>query len=353
MSEAEILFEQTGKLGLITLNRPKALNALTLSMVRDMRAQLQRWAEDDGIAAVMVQGAGEKGFCAGGDIRALHDSGRDGTDYFLQFFADEYRCDAAVAHFPKPYIALVDGVSMGGGVGVSAHGSHRIVTDRTVFAMPETGIGLIPDVGGSYFLPRMPGRFGRYMALTGARLKAPECLYCGYGTHFLPTEKIGDLAEKLGGLDFGTDAHAAVDAFLADYAGAASEAQIDQETINTLFDGDSLEVLIETLEQAGDDWARKQAQILRGKSPTSLKLTFKQIEEGAALGIDQCLQMEYRIVSRIREGHDFYEGVRAVIIDKDNAPAWEPARLEDVPDTEIERYFASLGEKELDLNARS
>ncbi len=344
----EIVFETRGGLGIITLNRPKALNALTLPMVEIMEPTLRAWAGNPAIQAVAILGAGEKGFCAGGDIRALHDSGKEGTPYALDFFAQEYRADLAVHDFPKPYIAFMDGITMGGGVGVSVHGAFRVVTDRTSFAMPETGIGLIPDVGGSYFLPRLPGRLGMFMALTGARLKAADCLYAGIGTHFMTAERIEAVLADLANADLARGAKGKVDEILKGHAedpGTAPLASVRPE-IDRLFAADSVEGVAGALRADGGDWAAKQLQILQGKSPTSLKLAFRQLAEGANLTMVQCLAMEYRLVSRIMGAHDFYEGVRAVIIDKDNAPQWQPSEIDGVDDRDIAAYFTDLGDAE-------
>lgn len=347
----EVVFSVEGGIGHILLNRPKALNALTHGMCVAMKEKLDAWADDDTIEAIMIEGAGEKGFCAGGDIRAVHDSGREGTDYWRKFFSDEYRMNAAMFHFDKPYIALIDGIVMGGGVGVSEPGTHRIVTERTMYAMPETGIGLIPDVGGSYFLSRLPGQLGQYLGLTGARIRAADCLYAGVADAFVPSEKIEDLkaelrATHIAGVD---DVDRIVEKFKAEPTADGSEAPLKEvrERIERAFAGATVEEILEALETSGDDWDSQMAATLVTKSPTSMKLSHRLIHEGAGLDFNQALQMEFRIVSRIMEGHDFFEGVRAVIIDKDNAPVWKPARLDQVSDAEIDRYFASLGDEEL------
>jgi enoyl-CoA hydratase len=341
---SEVLFEQRGSLGLITLDRPKALNALTWDMARAMQAQLDRWATDDALKAVVVRGAGEKAFCAGGDIRALYESGKAGTPYALDFYRDEYVLDATIKHYPKPYVALVHGIVMGGGVGVSVHGSHRVAEETTLFAMPETGIGLFPDVGGSYFLPRCPGETGMYLALTGARLKTADTLTAGIATHFAPREKWDLLIARLA--DGKTP-----DAALADLAEEVPGAFLAEHraVIDRCFAKDSVEAILDALDAEHTDWARDTVKIIRTKSPTSLKVAFRQIREGAKLEFDDCMRMEYRMVIRIVAGHDFYEGVRATIIDKDGAPKWSPPDLTGVRDADIAGYFAPLGEKELKL----
>lgn len=342
--ENEVLFERRGAIGLITLNRPKALNALTHAMCLEMKTQLDAWAIDAGVKAVVIRGAGERAFCAGGDIRALYDSGNAGTPYALEFYRDEYVLDAAIKHFPKPYIALIHGIVMGGGVGVSVHGSHRIAGEAAMFAMPETGIGLFPDVGGSYFLPRCPGQIGMYLALTGARLKTADTLYAGIATHFVAAAKWDDLVARLGDGMAPDEALKVVGEtvpgdFLCEHRAA----------IDRVFAGNSVEEILAALDGEHTDWASDTASVIRTKSPTSLKIAFRQIREGAKLGFDDCMRMEFRMVNRIIAGHDFYEGVRATILDKDGAPKWKPAALGDVTEADVCAYFAPLDNKELPL----
>jgi len=342
--DAEVLFEKRGALGLITLNRPKALNALTHGMCVSMKTQLDTWSQDDAVKAVAVRGAGDRAFCAGGDIRALYESGKGGTPYALNFYRDEYVLDAAIKQYSKPYIALIHGIDMGGGVGVSVNGKYRVAGETMVFAMPETGIGLFPDVGGSYFLPRCPGQLGMYLGLTGARLKAADSLYAGIATHFVQIAKWDGLLDALAG---GVEADAAIanlresvpDTFLSEHRSA----------IDRIFAANSIEDILAGLDAEHEDWADDAAKTIRAKSPTSLKLTFRQLREGAKLEFDDCMRMEYRMVNRIVAGRDFYEGVRATIIEKDGAPKWQPAELAQVSDADIAAYFAPLGEKELKL----
>jgi len=342
--EAEVLFERRGALGLITLNRPKALNALTREMCLAMKAQLDAWASDDAAKTVAIRGSGERAFCAGGDIRSLYDSGKAGTPYALEFYRDEYVLDTAIKRYPKPYVALISGIVMGGGVGVSVHGSHRVADETTTFAMPETGIGLFPDVGGSYFLPRCAGEIGMYLALTGARLKTADCLYAGIATHFVPAAKRDALIEGLAAGQppdavLGGVCETVPDTFLADHRAA----------IDAIFAKPSVEAILAALDADHTDWSRDTARIIRTKSPTSTKLTFRQLRKGREMSFEDCMRMEYRMVHGIVAGHDFYEGVRAAIIDKDGTPKWQPSALEAVTDTDIEAYFKPLGNKELPL----
>ncbi len=347
--QGEVLFSVEGRLGIITLNRPKALNALTRDMCVAIRRRLDVWKEDERIAAVLIEGAGERAFCAGGDVVRVARSAREGSDEWFRFFRDEYRMNSAIGHFPKPYVALLDGIVMGGGFGVSVHGRFRVASERILFAMPETGLGLIPDVGGGHVLPRLPGRTGHYLALTGYRAKAADSHWLGVATHVTPASRFGELKAALVALP---DLHdpqalrALLDSFHEDPGEAplaGRRAEIDRH-----FAHDRVEEVLESL--AGDDgeWARATRGELAGKSPTSLKLTAEQLRRGATLDLDEDLRMEFRIVNRIMtRGHDFFEGVRAILIDKDRNPKWNPARIEDVRDDEIAEYFASLGEREL------
>ncbi len=347
--EPEVIFEKRGTIGYVLLNRPKALNALTLDMVMAMTNRLRRWSDDEEIAAVVIDGAGEKGFCAGGDIRALYDSGKAGTDYWYRFYSNEYRLDTLIQEYPKPFIALMNGITMGGGVGVSVNGSYRIATEATVFAMPETGIGLIPDVGGSCFLPKLKGRAGIYLGLTGARLRGPDCVAVGIATDFMAERDLEKLVDDLSRIDPEGDLHAQVGEVIARYAEQdfASPYSSIQESVDELFAGGSVQTIISALEANGDEWAMKTLATIRSKSPTSVLVTFEQLKRGKLLSFRDGMAQELRCVMKIRTSHDFYEGVRAVIIDKDNEPKWKPARLEDVTSESIEAHFADIGKQEL------
>jgi len=336
----DIVYDVAGGIAVATLNRPDALNALTLAMVRDFYPRLEDWAADAAVRAVVVRGAGDRAFCAGGDIRALYD-GR-GTVFTADFFREEYRLNHAIFRYPKPYVALMDGITMGGGVGLSVHARHRVISEATVFAMPETGIGLFPDVGGSYFLPRMPGEPGMYVALTGARLRAADCLFAGIGDVFVPQARHEAL---IAALRDGGDVAATLAAFAGD-AGPASLAE-HKATIDRCFSGDSVEGILAALEGEGGEWARKTLDAMSGKSPTSQKIAFRQIRAGATLEFEDCMRMEYRLSQRVMAAHDFFEGVRAVVIDKDQSPAWRPESLAAVSDADIDAYFAPLDDAAL------
>ncbi|WP_416899242.1 MAG: enoyl-CoA hydratase/isomerase family protein [Minwuia sp.] len=346
-TDDEIVFGREGGLGTVLLNRPKALNALTHEMCVALDKQLRDWATDGGIKAVLVKGAGEKAFCAGGDIRKLYDEGRAGGRYPYDFYHDEYITNALIHYFPKPYVSFLDGIVMGGGCGVSIPGSHRIATERVMFAMPETGIGLFPDVGGSFFLSRCPGRVGEYLALTGARLKAADCVHAGVADWHVPSDRLIELETALKDADL-TDferASAVIATFAAD-PGEAPLAQM-QTGIDRLFSGDSVEAILAALDDDGGEWAAKQASIIRAKSPTSSKIALRQVREGAKRDFHGCMQMEWRMVNRIIAGHDFYEGTRATVIDKDQAPKWQPPSLEQVSEADVDAYFAPLDDGDL------
>lgn len=335
-----------GRAGRIVLDRPKALNALTLDAVRAMRRALDAWATDPAVTRVVVEGAGEKAFCAGGDIRRLVEAGRAGQrEEAHAFWREEYELNALIEAYPKPYVSLIDGIVMGGGVGISLHGSHRVAGERYLFAMPEVGIGFFPDVGASFKLPRLPGVVGTWLALTGARIGPADGLAMGLATHAVASAAIAEIrARLLSGED--------VDAVLAEHARDPGPAPIEAKaaTIDAAFRADTVEAILARLDEAaasGDAIAAETAQTMRSKSPTSLKIALRQMREGAGLDFRQAMKMEFRIVSRMLDGHDFYEGVRAVLIDKDHAPRWSPARLEEVDEAAIDAYFAPLGDDEL------
>ncbi len=348
---AEILFSQTNDFGVITLNRPDALNALTWNMVTLMRAKLIEWERSPAIKAVLVKGAGEKAFCAGGDIRWLYENARRDVEHACGFFREEYRLNALIYHYSKPYVALIDGIVMGGGVGVSVHGDFRVAGDRTLFAMPETGIGMFTDVGGGHFLPRLHDGLGLYYALTGARAKAADCVAAGVATHYVASDQQATLEKELLNLALGAHPHAAIEAALDEFSGDPGEAHVNQirPALKRLFGGhQTFDAFYAALTSDGHDVAGDMLRILKRMSPTSLRLTFEQLRRGRALDFDENMKMEFRLVNRVMRGHDFYEGVRALIVDKDKAPRWSPASIEGVSDADISKYFEPL-ENELSL----
>lgn len=346
-----VLIARQGSVGRITLNRPEALHALNLPMCETILAALKAWHGDPAIALVMIDHAeGTRGFCAGGDIRMLAESGAGDASEARAFFAAEYRMNVAIERFPKPVLALVDGVTMGGGVGISVHGSHRVATERTLFAMPETGIGLFPDVGGGWFLPRLRGHLGTWLALTGARLKGLDVAAAKVATHFLPSEILPNLKRQVLEADYSGGAAELLGEILsrACHAVPAGSFEAHMGTIQACFRYNRAEEIMDALVSHGSDWAREQAEILATKSPETVKVALRQLREGARLEtFEDNMAMEYRIGWRKVQSPDFLEGVRAVIVEKDNAPKWNPTRLEDVSDAAVARYFEPLGENEL------
>jgi len=346
-SEPEILFDRRGAAGVVTLNRPSALNAVTLVMVRALREQLDAWRDDPAVTRVVIRGAGERAFSAGGDLRQVYELGRAGRpEEALVYWREEYALNAVIKRYPKPFIALIDGIVMGGGVGVSVHGSHRVGSEKLLFAMPEVNIGFFPDVGATWFLPRMPGEMGTYCAITGERLRCADALSAGFATHHVPSRKFPDLLEGLCGT-------VPVDVLIAAFAEPIGQGALSQrrKDIERLFAGSSVGQILAALDAqaagggGGAEWAAATAATIRTRSPTSTKIAFAQVRRGASLSFDECMQTEFRIVSRIVHGHDFYEGVRAVIIDKDNRPRWKPGTLAEVDEVEVERHFAPLAQE--------
>ena len=323
-----ILFSRIGRIGLATLNRPQALNALDHGMCVALHRQLMDWMLDDEVRAVVVEGAGGRAFCAGGDVVEMYRVGRTDPGRWRQFFHDEYRLNHAIAHYPKPYVALVDGISMGGGVGLSVHAPFRVVTERSLFAMPEAGIGMVPDVGSTHALAHFPGEYGTWAALTGARVEGADCVALGYGTHFVPSAELALLKERL------ANSHEEIGDVLDTFDGYRREDEnltlpALRDGIDYLFAQDQVEDILSLLDD-GDDWAQAQARALRRQSPTSVTLALHGLRAGAAGTVDQALRLEYRMVSALRTSPDFYEGVRAQLIDKDRTPRWTPARLSEV-----------------------
>jgi enoyl-CoA hydratase len=355
----EILFGRKGALVTLTINRPQALNALTLDNYRRFEPALRAWAADPSVHAVVVRGAGNRAFCAGGDVRAVYEAGRGiGGDPDLPavFFREEYQLIRQIHRFPKPYIAIIDGITMGGGAGISVNGSYRVATERTLFAMPETGIGLFPDVGATRFLNRCPGQVGRYLGLTGARLATADVLYCGFATHAVEHDQIETLLGDLARASWRTgDEHVLTTTILARFAvdpGAAPLAAL-QPAIDRCFAPDSVEAIFDALavEAAGESayaaWAEETRTALLTKSPTSLKITLRQLTIGRAYDLDAALALEYRLTQHVMAGHDFYEGIRAMLIDRDRKPQWRPATLAGVSDSIVDEYFAPIGDREL------
>jgi enoyl-CoA hydratase len=351
MPEAEphILFEKKGSLGLITLNRPKALNALTHGMCLGMFKALSNWALDDSVKVVAIRGAGPRAFCAGGDIRAMAESNRDKTHAAADFLRDEYRLNALIGAYAKPYVALTHGVVMGGGAGVSIHGRYRLGDTDLAFAMPETGIGFMPDIGSSFFLSRCPGEAGLYLALTGERIGLGDAMALGLMTHSVAATAHDDILARLAE---GEPAAAAIAAHARSRPVSSLAENLGR--IETIFAASSVEAVLERLDRDGSTFAADTARLIRTRSPTALKLGFALLRRGKTLSLNECLKMEYRAAVRMVMGGDFREGVRAQLLDKDGKPRWQPDALVRVKEADIAGYFAPLGARELALaeNAR-
>ncbi|MFP5393014.1 MAG: enoyl-CoA hydratase/isomerase family protein [Gammaproteobacteria bacterium] len=325
--------------GIITLDRPKALNSLSLGMVRDLTRALLNWREDPAVDAVVIKGGSPKAFCAGGDIRFFHDAGRGGSAQIEDFFTEEYALNHLVHNYPKPYIALMDGVVMGGGMGIAQAGPQarlRVVTDGTRMAMPEVNIGLFPDVGGSYFLSRTPGKLGLYLALTGLTIGAADALAAGLADVYLPPAGVAEL-ETLVGATPGAGLPDAIRALGMDPG--ASELAQQRERIDRHFGAPSVAAIMASLESDADAFAQKALAAMRLRSPLMMCVTHALLARGATFGIGDCLRMERNLVRRTFEHGEVLEGVRALVIDKDQAPGWNPARLEDVSVAMVEHFF--------------
>lgn len=340
-ADQPVVVTEKGSVGHILLNRPKVLNSLNLDMVRVIDAALDRFEADKGIAAVVISGAGERGLCAGGDIRVLHESGKAGTDLAETFWREEYRLNARISRFPKPYVAFMHGITMGGGVGISAHGSHRIVTERTRFAMPETGIGFFPDVGASWLLTRASGEFGTFLALTGEQIGAGEAIAAGLADFCVASDRLPDLLAALAALPVESSAET-VSTTIAGFSAAppADRFADVRDAIDRLFAFDSVEAILAALADEGSDFAQKTSETMQAKSPTSLKATLALLRLGRASDtIEQCLEHEFAACAAVLKSDDFYEGIRAAIIDKDRNPHWLPAALPDIGQDIIARYL--------------
>jgi enoyl-CoA hydratase len=343
--DAELGVERRGCAGFLLLNRIPALNALTLEMVRDITAALDAFERDSAVARIVVCGAGERAFCAGGDIRWLYERGLAG-DYAAQsqFFREEYTLNARIKRFPKPYVSLIDGIVMGGGVGVSLHGSHRVATEKATFAMPEVGIGFFPDVGATYALPRVPHHVGVAMAATGLRANGADMAALGLATGYVESRKLPALALAL-------ERAGDTDAVIAEFACPPPPSKLLAEaaTMQKAFAQADATSVMAALKTQDTEFSRRLLEMIATKSPTSLAIALRQMQVGANLSFEAAMRVEFRVVTRICRGHDFYEGVRAAIVDKDNRPQWRPAAGEQPAPSEIDAYFAPLGADELTL----
>ncbi|CAM5650757.1 putative enoyl-CoA hydratase [Streptomyces avidinii] len=349
-TNGQVLVRAEGRAGYVTLNRPEALNALTHAMVLGIDGALTAWEDDPAVETVVLAGAGERGLCAGGDIRAIYEDARagaaSGPRASADFWRDEYRLNARIARYPKTYVALMDGIVMGGGVGVSAHGRVRIVTERSKVAMPETGIGFVPDVGGTYLLSLAPGELGTHLALTGTPVGAADALLCGLADHFVPSERLPGLSAEL--------AHSPVHEVLERYVEPApgGELHTHREWIDHCYAAETVEEVVERLLACGAPAAKEAAAVLLAKSPTALKVTLAALRRARELGpLERVLEQEYRISCAALDTPDLAEGIRAQVIDKDRSPRWTPSALAEVGADDVERFFAPLGARELRLAA--
>jgi enoyl-CoA hydratase len=337
---AEVLFRTAGKAGIISLNKPKTIHALTLGMCEAMIAQLQAWAEDPAVEIVLLDHAEGRGFCSGGDINLLRQSAlNDGGEAGRRFFFVEYQLNELMFDYAKPIVAFMDGITMGGGVGIAEPARYRVATENTRFAMPETGIGLFPDVGGGWYLSRLDGRLGAWLAITGARLDGAECVAAGLATHYLPAERLADAKARIAAEP------ATAEAILSDLSAPTPEAKYaaHRTDIDRLFASNRLEDILAALEADGSEWAAGQLATLRTKSPQACKVSLRQLRESlSCASFVENMVMEYRIGGRVITFPDFAEGVRAVIVEKDNAPKWNPATPEGVSEALLDSIFAPL-----------
>lgn len=352
--EPEVLVEQRGGLGLITLNRPKAINALNHAMTLTITERLRAWVDDDSVRTVAINGAGERGLCAGGDIVAIHHDAKEqqaaghvgsaADSATGKFWRDEYILNALIGRYPKPYVAVMDGIVMGGGVGLSAHGSHRIVTERSKVGMPEVGIGFIPDVGGTYLLSRAPGELGTHIALTTARLAAGDAVATGLADYYVPAEQIPALLTTL--------ETEAADIAIAKFAAEAPESALlaQRDWIDACYSSDSVAEIVSRLQAHESPEANKAATDVLGKSPVALQVTLRSLRSAKGTGsLEAVLNEEYRVSIASLASHDLVEGIRAQVVDKDRNPQWSAATLSDVTTAQVDGYFAELGARELGL----
>lgn len=324
MKEPEVLVEVRGQAGVITLNRPKALNALNLAMMREIFSTLKDWEKDPAIAIVLIEGAGDKAFCAGGDIRSVYMARvEENRQHLDSIFREEYKLNAYINQYPKPYIALIDGICMGGGMGVSIHGSHRVVTQKAMLAMPETNIGFFVDIGASHFLNQCPGESGLYMALLAEKFSPADAIYTKLATHYIPSEQLEEAKEKLIAASSAEEACAILDG-ASKTPPFPSFVQDHQQEIDEIFRGKTVEDIIHNLKKSSYPLADGWFKTISTKSPTSLKLCHRLLRENNGKSLEECLQVEFRLSQKCVERYDFFEGIRAVVIDKDQNPQWQP-----------------------------
>jgi enoyl-CoA hydratase len=347
--EPDLIARREGSAGIIRLNRPKAINAVTLEMFRDIDKALDQFEADPAVAVIVLEGAGERGLCAGGDIRALYESSKAQGDLGKVLWREEYILNARIATFAKPYVAFMDGIVMGGGVGLSAHSRHRVVTERTKLAMPEVGLGFFPDVGGTWLLSRAPGEIGSYFGLTGQTMNGPDAIYARFADAVVPSEKLSALREVLTKIRPGTlsnEVKALIDGFATGETSGPVAAMHPQ--IDAWFAHDRMEEIVDSLKRDGSELAQATLKRLSEKSPRGMVVTLKLLRLARhASSLEECLVREYRAALEVFRSDDFREGVRAAVIDKDRNPKWSPARIEDVTAAMIAPYFAEIGADDL------
>lgn len=346
MENSEVLVERTGQLGHVVLNRPQAMNALNHGMIRAVAAALDAWEHDDAVATVLISGAGERGLCAGGDVVSIYHDARSGGRGSEHFWRDEYTLNARIHRYPKPIVTLMDGVVLGGGVGISAHASHRIVTEQSRIGMPETGIGFVPDVGGSYLLAHAPGELGTHAALTGATVSGADAIAMGLAEHFVDAARLPTLVAEL--------AHRTAHAVVARWGQVPPASELEQSRwwIDHCYAADDAGTILARLGQCGDPAAAAAAQAIAGKSPTAVSVTLAALRRARGLAsLEEGLNQEFRVSLRAVQWPDFSEGIRAQLVDKDRNPQWRPASLAEVSPQVVVEALAPLGERELQLKA--
>ncbi|HEY9453605.1 MAG TPA: enoyl-CoA hydratase/isomerase family protein [Bradyrhizobium sp.] len=349
VADGDLIARKEGSVGVIRLNRPKAINAVTLEMFHDIDRALDAFESDPAVAVILLEGAGERGLCAGGDIRSLWESSKVKGDLGKILWRDEYILNARIKKFPKPYVAFMDGIVMGGGVGLSAHSSHRVVTEKTKLAMPEVGLGFFPDVGGTWLLSHSPGEIGTYFGLTGQTMNGPDAIHAGFADAVVLSAKLPALREALTKVAPGAtsvDVRKLIERFSTGETAGPVAAQ--QAKIDALFSHDRMEDIVAALQRDGSDFAQATLKTLNEKSPRGMVVTLKLLRLArTARSLEECLVREYRAALEVFASDDFREGVRAAVIDKDRSPKWSPPRIEDVTPEMVAPYFAEIGANEL------
>jgi enoyl-CoA hydratase len=349
VAEGDLIARKEGSVGILRLNRPKAINAVTLEMFHDIDKALDAFEADPAVAVILLEGAGERGLCAGGDIRALWESSKVKGDLGKILWRDEYILNARIKKFPKPYVSFMDGIVMGGGVGLSAHSSHRVVTDKTILAMPEVGLGFFPDVGGTWLLSHSPGEIGTYFGLTGQAMNGPDAIHAKFADAVVSSSKLPALREALTKVQTGTtsaEIRKLIDGFSSGETAGPVAAQ--QAKIDAWFAHDRMEDIIAALQRDGSELALSTLKTLNEKSPRGMVVTLKLLRLArTARSLEECLVREYRAALEVFASDDFREGVRAAVIDKDRSPKWSPPRIEDVTPEMVAPYFAEIGANEL------